>query len=580
MQAKLSICIFQRKIKKALRILEFISAKALSLCTIFPSPVFAIQITVLSAVILLCSKAAIAAESVFDEHYHIAEKLYLQHQFRKAIKELNIAIAAAPNRFEGYYKRGKSFSEVGSPEEALPDFSKALKLSPGNAQIYVSRGLAHLRLKEQSEAKIEFEQAVKYDPKSENAYRKLLVLCEHASDNQAGIKYSTLAIKNEVAISENLMRRGSFYAALGDRQRCLDDHARAIARKKNATSYCQRGNSYVVLHDYENAMKDFEQAIKLEPRLGRYKTNLGGVLLLKKEFRKALSILTEAVNLSPDSSTAHSNRGIALEQLGMHAEAQKEFELAIQNDTAKSIYLAHHARVSLALGQNDEAIDDYVGINSIHAGTNHKVNPVSKEFLQHQFEKLIELNPSEPSNFYNRGVFFFSLKKYKEAAQDFSKFLSMPNGDSESAVYGSILYYLTLRNLHNDAAASSALARVTSYKQNSWTVMLLKTFKREDASLNEFLDLKLGTQRELTACCFVGLKQLVDGKIENAKHNLRWVVEHSSPGKDEYLLASAALNQLTGASKSSKKNTETPESTEKSPPINAKMPEVGFKSAL
>ncbi len=305
-------------------------------------------------------------------------------------------------------------------------------------------------------------------------------------------------------------------------------------------------SAFLALKDYDDAAKDFERGSELVPQTGRYKCNLGGVMLLKHEDKRALEILTEACQLSSDSASAHSNRGIALERLGNHTEAKKEFELAVKHDPIKRKYFENHARVSLTLGKTDEAIDDYVGITSV---SNTKASSApSKDVnrILEQFDKLIKLNPKDATNFYNRGVVNFSQGRYKDAKEDFSNFLTLQNDFGESPIYGAILLSITLQNLHKTEEATEILTHAKSLTGSSWTKQLLGLFT-EEQSLADFMDSHQSGQRELAANCFLGLRYLAEGKKVQALQKLKWVRQHGNPTQDEYLLAVSGLNRLSGA---------------------------------
>lgn len=535
------------------------------------------------------------ASPVFDEHFKAGTELYAKHEFRKAIKELNIAIEAEPNNFEGYYKRAKCYSETDSPEEGMPDFAKALKLNPNFADIWVSRALAHQRLKEYDSAIKDLKRAIEIDPKHVKAIRKLLVICLRKDHPNTGIKYATLAIKNNVNTLENLQRRGNFYAIVGNAKNMRSDFEAALdiaqsmlttaerevpqekgktiadRREELADVFNERGKAFLTLKDFESAEKDFAHASQLMPQAGKHKCNLGGVLLLKHQDKKALEVLTEACNLDPGSASSHSNKGVALERLGHHLEAKKEFELAVKHDPIKRKYFANHAIASLALGKTDDVVDDYVGITLLSNAGSSKTPDTDVNRILEQFDKLIALNPKDATNFYNRGVVNFSQGRYKDAKEDFTKFLNLQNDFGESPIYGAILLSIALQNLHKTQEATEVLAHAKNVTGSAWTKQLLGLFT-EELSLADFMDSHQSGQRELAANCFLGLRYLAEGKKVQALQKLKWVREHGNPTQDEYLLAMSGLNRLSPA----KANPQ------KTPPRNPadetfREPEISFK---
>lgn len=535
-----------------------------------------IGLILISEQILLLSSNSIAlGGQVFDEHFNASAELYKKREFRRAIKELNIAIEAEPNNFQGYYKRAKCFSETDSPQESMRDFAIALRLNPGFADIWVSRALAYQRLNDSDRAIEDLKRAIAIDSKHSKALYKLLLLCFRQNDFRTGIKYSTRAIDQNFERSEMLMRRGAFYARAGERKKMLADFALAIseeqeklsilegakikspkeiekAKKNLARVYNERGKVFADLRDFDSALKDFQEALRIVPNDTTYMCNIGGALLHKKENEKALEILTEACKLRTDSASLHNNLGIALDKTGRRIEAKQEFEKALNIDSSKTHYFANHARMALTLGDAEEAMGDFVGISSM----NEKGAVRSPEHaypVLRQIDELIKLNPTDPANYYNRGIINFAQKNFIDAERDFKRFLTLQNGFGESPTYGSIFLSLSLENLGRHRQALEILSAARIEANTAWTKRLLTLYVGEK-KLEDFLESEHSLRRELAASCFVGLKKLVEGDNVSAEERLKWVRDHAQTTQDEYLLAISGLNCIEGKNKTDMAN--------------------------
>lgn len=522
-------------------------------------------ILVSELMLLIASNAAVFGESIFDKHFKTSVELCEKHEFRKAIKELNIAIEAEPNNFEGYYKRAKCYSETDSPQEGMPDFAKAIRLNPNFADIWVSRALAYQRLNDPARAIEDLKRAVAIDPHHSKAFYKLLFLCFKQKDFKNGIKYSTLAIANDVDLLDSLEARGRFYALANDRKKMNADFDSALAkaqaklselekemphtekevakqRKVIADIFNERGKAFLILRDFDASLIDFEKALSLIPDNTTYMCNVGGALLHLQRNEKALEILTKACKLRTDSASIHNNLGIALERSGKHSEAKSEFERALNIDSGKTHYFANHARMALSMGNTDEAMGDFVGIKSMsEKGTAN--SPEHAYPVLQQLDALIKLNPSDPANFYNRGVINFSQRNFAVAERDFQKFLSLQNGAGESPTYGAILLSITLQNMGQKRRAADIISTARTSANTAWCKRLLSLYVGDD-KLEDFMDAQQGRRRELAANCFIGLRQLAEGDKVSAEQKLKWVRDHAQPTQDEYLLALSGLNRM------------------------------------
>jgi Flp pilus assembly protein TadD len=87
----------------------------------------------------------------------------------------------------------------------------------------------------------------------------------------------------------------------------------------------------------DEAVRQFEQALKQEPTSANARANLGQIryeqgadFLESRRYVDAEARLREAVDLMPDSAEAHNNLGVALASMGRVAEAMQHFQRAVQ----------------------------------------------------------------------------------------------------------------------------------------------------------------------------------------------------------------------------------------------------------
>ena len=71
--------------------------------------------------------------------------------------------------------------------------------------------------------------------------------------------------------------RGNRYREMGDFDRALRDFDKAISMAPRVGElYSNRGNAHVGKGHYERAIADYDEAIRLRPEVGEYYTNRGG----------------------------------------------------------------------------------------------------------------------------------------------------------------------------------------------------------------------------------------------------------------------------------------------------------------
>jgi tetratricopeptide (TPR) repeat protein len=87
-------------------------------------------------------------------------------------------------------------------------------------------------------------------------------------------------------------------------------------------------------HSVDDAITEFQSALRMNPDLARAHLNLGGALLRKGELDEAISHFRQALQIDPRNAKAHGNLGNALLQKGNAAEAIVHFQQALQIEPA------------------------------------------------------------------------------------------------------------------------------------------------------------------------------------------------------------------------------------------------------
>jgi tetratricopeptide (TPR) repeat protein len=84
-----------------------------------------------------------------------------------------------------------------------------------------------------------------------------------------------------------------------------------IEAPKLALTFRNRGVAYANKGDYDRALADFNEAIRLDPKSARAFGNRGVLYVHKGDYNKALADFNEAIRLDPNNALAFCNRGRA-----------------------------------------------------------------------------------------------------------------------------------------------------------------------------------------------------------------------------------------------------------------------------
>lgn len=176
-----------------------------------------------------------------------------------AIDDYNKAIELDPNNPFAFYNRGISYDRKGDFKQAIDSFSKAIEMDPQKADFYHNRGYAYRKIKMYNEAISDYATAVKIGEQNE---------IEESGNSSKGVSKLVRALHNLATIKEKL---GGDH--LGS---ALDNFNKAINYDpKYSPSYNGRGLVWDRLFNFEEAIKDFSQAIYLDQHHAVYWHNRG-----------------------------------------------------------------------------------------------------------------------------------------------------------------------------------------------------------------------------------------------------------------------------------------------------------------
>jgi tetratricopeptide (TPR) repeat protein len=138
----------------------------------------------------------------------------------------------------------------------------------------------------------------------------------------------------------------------------IQDQSESEANR--ARAYSNRGITYTNQGNFDRAIADHSEAIRLDPTWAGAYSNRGRAYREKGEDRRAIADLTEAIRLDPRLAVAYYNRGRAYSNAGDSDRAMADFSEAIRLDPTSSPFpYLWRGRLFRGAGELDRAITEF-----------------------------------------------------------------------------------------------------------------------------------------------------------------------------------------------------------------------------
>ena len=242
--------------------------------------------------------------------------------------------------------------------------------------------------------------------------------------------------------------------------------------------YCERGDCYLSLKRYQQALDDYNQAIKLNTSLIRAYTARANVYNQLDRYEDALLELNRALEIEPDNEFVLLSRGSIYEHMKCYEEALSDFERISESEFKfKPVALSEKGIIQYKMGKYQEAakslteavriestfalswiwlarayqvLHPYQEIpgllkalsvpkrNSAKVITNRALAMEDTGYYEEaivEATRAIELEPKYVSAIIKRGFAYLKLDSLEEAVNDFSLALKINPNDNEALFY-------------------------------------------------------------------------------------------------------------------------------------------------
>ena len=236
------------------------------------------------------------------------------------------------------------------------------------------------------------------------------------------------------------INRGKAYTKSNNFQEAFKDFNIAlIINPKCITCYNNRGLIYMKIGRYQEALDDFNKAITFNPYRAIIYNSRGLTYMELGDYQKAMVDFNKAINLDRQFAEVYNNRGIIYRLSGKYHKAIEEYNTAINLNPIYAEAYYNRGIVHGKLGKYQQAIEDYTIALKLNSQLMRSYNNRGNAYLMlYNYQKAIEdfniaikFNPNDDKAYYNRGVAYENLGNYGQAISDYQIAAYLGNNDAQ-----------------------------------------------------------------------------------------------------------------------------------------------------
>ena len=362
-----------------------------------------------------------------------------------------VAIFAETNdlsKKEAINKHDLSNQEKAKVLKEISVYTNYLKLHPESREARIFRADAYFALKEYVNAIADYNQILIYDVNNV----EILAKRAEAYHNLKQYDKAILDMKKVTALDSNIFYKIKLAVLYIDNKNYKQAHAivneMLVKYQGNADLYNLRGEIFSLEKKYQEAIRDFQQALKLNPTHIKANSNLEQIKKKLNSENPEISVFSQLIEKNPLKASNYFYRGIEREKIFDYKGALSDYNQAIQlNFENDEVYL-RRAQLYVSDNKKDLALADYekylekhpwdLDIIKIKINLLDDLNrlPLALDDLN----KAIRMQPDEVELYKKRSKIYIQQKDYDKALFDLQKIVSLDANDKNADFeYGKIL---------------------------------------------------------------------------------------------------------------------------------------------
>jgi tetratricopeptide (TPR) repeat protein len=318
---------------------------------------------------LFAGQASAQGSAAVDQEFERVTQLHQSGDLQGAVRGYTAILEKYPARVDVRSNLGAAYSALGRYEQAIEQYKRALLLDGTNPAIRFNLAMAYYKATWFTEAATELEKFVTAVPNNPQTINAHLVLAD--SYVRLGEYKKVIQGLSPIADADPSNRTVAYLlgsALIGDGQ--LDRGQAIIDRlfrhEDSAEAHLLMGSILLLADKAQDALKEAQRAIELNPKLPGLQAWHGRVLMRLGDTEKAKAAFKTELAANPNDFESHLYLGILFRQDKEFEEALSQLRRAIQLRPREQYARYHLAAVYAAAGKPVDALPLLEGVLKEH----------------------------------------------------------------------------------------------------------------------------------------------------------------------------------------------------------------------
>lgn len=271
-------------------------------------------------------------QSMQKDYKELGIHLMTEKRYEEALLALTAQIQSDSSDYQAYRIRSRIHMELHNFSKAIRDIRRASELHPMSSQDD-QRSVAHY-------------------------YNHLYAHLNSQMDQTSSIDRLPFEDQALSPLASQFYHRGLSFYYLNKFQDAINDFT-IVLREEPSFAACWRcrGTAHFYLGQFRKAIPDLLQSNKLEPSATAY-YNLGLAYGNLEQFGLAIKNFTQAISMNPQDHSTYNNRGISYKSLKQYENAIADFSVAISLKEDYASAYDHRAQCYAEMGETHKSLED------------------------------------------------------------------------------------------------------------------------------------------------------------------------------------------------------------------------------